>query len=72
MVATGLFAALEAGFLAVFALDEEVFALDFAIEKDAMNNRSSRRVKCPMVEMLSENYNQGGLNRPAQCRESLL
>ena len=45
MVATGLLAALEAGFLPVFAFGSEVFALDFAIYKDAMNNRSLRRVK---------------------------
>ena len=45
MVATGLFAARDAGFLPVFAFDSEGFALDFAIYKDAMNNRSLRRVK---------------------------
>jgi hypothetical protein len=45
MVATGLFAALDAGFLPVFAFDAEGFALDFAIYKDAMNNRSWSLVK---------------------------
>ncbi len=42
MVATGFLEALDAGFLPVFALVAEVFALDFAIYKDAMNNRCLR------------------------------